>query len=1069
MQRKMKTYLKRALMALAALVVAITWSGSGETQSACVIDRGQDPLDIVSTLGVKHNVWILLDITGSMREAFGNTSERKIDAAVRVLKYIVSNTKDSAGAPLVNWSFSVFGGCNPDANDQCQGCAIGATLEVPLPTCGNDNTNAVLNAIRVRTRHNTPIGKSLSQTADIVARTPLYPGQKHFVLLATDGQETCENSSDQNMAGRQIQYDQKNPSLFRTASYDSEYRTVRSADLAKSAIAKIDPKGDASVADVFTIGMGLNSTDKELTNHIAWNASNNRRAALFADNPDQLIQAIQTALSQISTPPATVSLTNPVVGTVKELIPGDVMTVKGTRGVNPYVATRDVLGKYSPLAPNVRAQNRNNVLFSTSTELPSFKTRLVAQKVFDVVQTGNAQQRVIANFATFWDAGEELQKRSAESRTVFFSRSQGARAGELVPFRASTNPNQGVTPDDLGVGVRFLDDLDGTVGKGAKTSLDAAKMVVGVLRGYRLSLHKDTGTFYKPVRLGSPQESNDLNLSEFDEKNLPTWKLFEASHAGPTLVVSPARSPSDPPRDSPQQRPDQNYSAFFNKYIDRQSVVYMGTNDGMMHAFRADTGYELFAYIPDDLVGLAPGEAAGSRRTLQDLVKLLVGNTNNVQNHFYGISGSATADDVYLRKDRGGDDNWHTVIAFGRGAGSKFVTALDVTQVGDWDGTLMNTAFPETGDRVPKLLFNVGNRNWSGNRPDAFDGMGETWSTPTLGEVRLLDTNSQNLLPQWVLFAGSGYGCTGTMEGRYFYVLRLEDGAIVKSYGPITSAAMATVKNNVLVASATAFNAHLFDPTRQDQSDYVTRVYIGDLQGNLYKLDSSASDPQLWSFSTFYSSGSDPRLGPDQPFSAPVALLYRQGTGPSVFAGTGGDRRIVKTGDARYYMLGLYDNTANGATPSSGVPIPVQSGGYLQNGGSFVMPLAFGERAYVGPASAPSALGGSVFFAASTPGDPTLNCRLSFASRLYGFLAASGLGAFDADLQGRNGKTPLDAGSGKISGLYSRDEHLFVGRSGGFGVDGSTRILGDAKLPQDVGSTPGGISLMVERYGNSVF
>ena len=69
-----------------------------------------------------------------------------------------------------------------------------------------------------------------------------------------------------------------------------------------------------------------------------------------------------------------------------------------------------------------------------------------------------------------------------------------------------------------------------------------------------------------------------------------------------------------------------------------------------------------------------------------------------------------------------------------------------------------------------------------------------------------------------VLFAGSGYGCDGTDQGMYFYVLNLEDGTVYRKFGPINDHPAASIDDNALVATPTLFW----------HEDLVTRVYIGD-------------------------------------------------------------------------------------------------------------------------------------------------------------------------------------------------------------------------------------------------
>src|SRR5690606_40054991 len=44
--------------------------------------------------------------------------------------------------------------------------------------------------------------------------------------------------------------------------------------------------------------------------------------------------------------------------------------------------------------------------------------------------------------------------------------------------------------------------------------------------------------------------------------------------------------------------PIYNYQTFKASLSGRPGVVYVGANDGMLHAFNADTGKEMWAYVP---------------------------------------------------------------------------------------------------------------------------------------------------------------------------------------------------------------------------------------------------------------------------------------------------------------------------------------------------------------------------------------------------------------------------------------------------------------------------------------
>ena len=105
MRNKYKTLLKKAAFIVVAGVISLTWSGNGQTQGICVVERGLDPLDVLN-VGVRHNVWIVLDTSGSMNGYFGGTLETKFEVATDVLQEVLAELVDSSGNPLVNWGLA---------------------------------------------------------------------------------------------------------------------------------------------------------------------------------------------------------------------------------------------------------------------------------------------------------------------------------------------------------------------------------------------------------------------------------------------------------------------------------------------------------------------------------------------------------------------------------------------------------------------------------------------------------------------------------------------------------------------------------------------------------------------------------------------------------------------------------------------------------------------------------------------------------------------------------------------------------------------------------------------------
>jgi len=94
---------------------------------------------------------------------------------------------------------------------------------------------------------------------------------------------------------------------------------------------------------------------------------------------------------------------------------------------------------------------------------------------------------------------------------------------------------------------------------------------------------------------------------------------------------------------------------------ERTPMVYAGANDGMLHGFNANTGAEVFAFIPSPMFKPSP--------TLARITKL----TQQNYQHEYFVDGSPSLGDAYW------SGAWHTVIAAGLNKGGQGIYALDVT------------------------------------------------------------------------------------------------------------------------------------------------------------------------------------------------------------------------------------------------------------------------------------------------------------------------------------------------------------------------------------------------------
>jgi type IV pilus assembly protein PilY1 len=120
--------------------------------------------------------------------------------------------------------------------------------------------------------------------------------------------------------------------------------------------------------------------------------------------------------------------------------------------------------------------------------------------------------------------------------------------------------------------------------------------------------------------------------------------------------------------------PDSDYQSFFLSYYNRTAAVYVGANDGMMHAFNASTGAELFAYIPNFIASY-----------LSDLTNA-------------GYTHEPFVDSIPVVQEAKVNGNWKTVLVSGTGAGGQGVFALDVTDPTAFDTTKVLFEFTDADD-----------------------------------------------------------------------------------------------------------------------------------------------------------------------------------------------------------------------------------------------------------------------------------------------------------------------------------------------------------------------------------
>ena len=364
----------------------------------------------------------------------------------------------------------------------------------------------------------------------------------------------------------------------------------------------------------------------------------------------------------------------------------------------------------------------------------------------------------------------------------------------------------------------------------------------------------------------------------------------------------------------------QTFGGFKTTNASRTPAVFVGANDGMLHAFNASTGDELFAYIPSVMA--------------TKLAALTSTSYNN--NHQPYVDSSPTVAEAQVGSS-GTSADWKTVLVSGMGGGGSGVFALDTTN---------------------PSAFSASNVMWEFTRQDDAD-MGYVVGRPQILKIRTSAPGAA-VTYRWFAAVPSGVNnyvpdsnSTFSLTGQpALFLLALD-----KSTGVAWNASGANpnyykislpVDSTLSVTNATGLIN--FKPTFGLAGNMET-AYMGDMHGKLWKLDFTKRGSTEWTIDKLsaFNKGTAAAPNPYPLYAAktaagaiqPISMAPLLAAGPvvggtnTVMVGFGTGKYLEasdKTSTTQNSFYTVYDNGST-AADNSPVGASVISGrGRLQQG-----------------------------------------------------------------------------------------------------------------------------------------
>ncbi len=397
--------------------------------------------------------------------------------------------------------------------------------------------------------------------------------------------------------------------------------------------------------------------------------ANSKIIDVLDNTANAIVEVQMTAVDQVQSSPATsvtYYVSNDGGANWERLLPSEVATGSTAGAVHTFShfgsdfqyrivlssAEQNLTGNEAPFAPGSKMTPEvRSVTFSYGYVLRREYSRSALTYADDVPFPGNVTQDLLIS-STFFYPGFEGTLRAFKPD---------------VDLAATTEPNndlnQKVVKSGLGSALQWdagelLRVMSGT-SRTIYTALPGADGAINQRVGF---VSGNAATLATHMATDTATATDVISFVRNGMGHVLGTKLWDVGHSSPVYLGPPQTGVTD------KSLTEDGYANFATANQNRQRTVFLGTNDGMVHAFNAVTGAEMWAFVPYNLLAKLKLQRATDA------------DGNAYFNHQNLVDGSVVVRDVYDRRA----GRWRTILITGQALGTgradnNYYFGLDVT------------------------------------------------------------------------------------------------------------------------------------------------------------------------------------------------------------------------------------------------------------------------------------------------------------------------------------------------------------------------------------------------------